>query len=41
MNGRAEIRQAIAGMSKGAYVILGGLGLVAAVLIYLRSRLLG
>ena len=41
VNDRAEIRKVIADLSKGAYVILGGLAVVVLALVYLASRLLG
>lgn len=41
VNDRAEIKKVIAGISKGAYFILGGLTAVAALAIYGGLRLLG
>lgn len=41
VNDRAEIKKTIAGMSKGAYAILGILGVAIIGLVYLLSRLLG
>ena len=41
VNDRAEIKKVIADMSKGAYVILAGLGVVALALLYALIRLAG
>ena len=41
VNDRAEIKKVIAGMTKGAYVILAGLAVVAAGIAYGAVRLLG
>jgi hypothetical protein len=41
VNDRAQIKQMLAGMTKGAYVILGGVAAVAAGAIYGLARLLG
>jgi hypothetical protein len=41
VNDRAQIKQMLAGMTKGAYVILGGVALVAAGVMYGLARLLG
>lgn len=41
VNDRAEIKKVIADMSKGAYFILGGLAVVALIIIYAIARLAG
>ena len=40
VNDRAEIKKLIAGITNGAYVILGGLALVTAAVAYAAYRLL-
>lgn len=41
VNDRAEVKKVIAGITKGAYVILGGCAVAAAALIYAAVRFLG